>query len=160
MSERQLTGGCQCGAMRYAIPAPTKGVHLCHCRMCQKAVGNYFAALAPSPRDQITWTRGAPQVFRSSTAAARGFCAACGTPLTFEYVGRSSVHVTVGSLDDPSAVVPDMNFGVESRVATLAKMAEWRDEKTDAARINELFPGYRGFQHPDHYTEQWPEATP
>jgi len=25
-----LTGGCQCGAIRYAITAPPEHVHLCH----------------------------------------------------------------------------------------------------------------------------------
>ena len=39
------TGGCQCGAVRYAITTPFENPHICHCRMCQKAFGNYFAAL-------------------------------------------------------------------------------------------------------------------
>jgi hypothetical protein len=39
-----LTGGCQCGAIRYVLTAPPESVHLCHCRMCQKAVGGPFAA--------------------------------------------------------------------------------------------------------------------
>ena len=40
-----ITGGCQCGAVRYRITAPLENPHICHCRMCQKAFGNYFAAL-------------------------------------------------------------------------------------------------------------------
>jgi hypothetical protein len=36
---RVLTGGCQCGALRYALTAPPERVHFCHCRNCQKAVG-------------------------------------------------------------------------------------------------------------------------
>ena len=40
------TGGCQCGAVRYAAYAPLNHSHFWHCRMCQKAVGNLFAALA------------------------------------------------------------------------------------------------------------------
>jgi hypothetical protein len=42
-----LTGGCQCGAVRYALTAMPEGAHFCHCRMCQKAVGGPFAALVP-----------------------------------------------------------------------------------------------------------------
>ena len=38
------TGGCQCGAVRYALYAEPTNPHVCHCRMCQKAFGNVFAA--------------------------------------------------------------------------------------------------------------------
>ncbi|MGG2476082.1 GFA family protein, partial [Rhizobium sp. BR5] len=38
--------GCQCGAVRYRIEGGLRYPHLCHCRMCQKASGNYFMPLA------------------------------------------------------------------------------------------------------------------
>jgi hypothetical protein len=76
-----LTGGCQCGAVRYALYARPEGAHICHCRMCQKAVGGPFAALAPVRLADFAWTRGTPDTFLSSSVAARDFCAACGTPL-------------------------------------------------------------------------------
>jgi hypothetical protein len=56
--------------------------HLCHCRMCQKALGNVFAALVAAPRDGLSWTRGEPKRFFSSEHVARGFCGDCGTPLS------------------------------------------------------------------------------
>ncbi len=34
-----LTGGCQCGAVRFRA-AHLGRASLCHCRMCQKAFGN------------------------------------------------------------------------------------------------------------------------
>ena len=39
MSEQRkpvLTGGCQCGAVRYALYAAPDRAGICHCRMCQK----------------------------------------------------------------------------------------------------------------------------
>ena len=66
-----LTGGCQCGRVRYATSVLPDDVSVCHCRMCQKAVGGPFIALALVHPDQITWTRGKPASFRSSTIATR-----------------------------------------------------------------------------------------
>jgi hypothetical protein len=145
---KKLTGGCQCGAVRYAIPVPTTGVHLCHCRMCQRAVGNVFAALAPVPRNSVTWTRGKPKQFKSSTAAQRGFCPKCGTPLTFGYVRGSTTHFTIGSLDDPSAVTPEIHYGVESWVRWLKLADKKPREATNEAALAENNPDYRSFQHP------------
>jgi len=50
-----LSGGCQCGAVRYESSMKPVGTHFCHCRMCQRAVGNVFATLAPVHKDKIRW---------------------------------------------------------------------------------------------------------
>ncbi|MBC8037704.1 MAG: GFA family protein, partial [Rhizobiales bacterium] len=57
-----VTGGCQCGQVRYAISGPFENPHICHCRMCQKAFGNYFAALVGAKKTDFKWTRGKPGV--------------------------------------------------------------------------------------------------
>ena len=77
------TGGCQCGAVRYRITAPLAAGDICHCRMCQKAGGNLFGAFVSAPFDKLIWTRGTPKAFKSSAIVERGFCAECGTNLTF-----------------------------------------------------------------------------
>ena len=74
-----LTGGCQCGAVRYRLDAAPTGTHICHCRMCQKASGGPFMASVLT--SSFVVTRGALSIFKSSDIAERGFCAACGTPL-------------------------------------------------------------------------------
>jgi hypothetical protein len=66
-----LAGGCQCGAVRYALYARPEGAHICHCRMCQKAVGGPFAALAPIRLANFGWTRGSPGTFLSWKAVRR-----------------------------------------------------------------------------------------
>ena len=55
-----LTGGCQCGAVRFAVYAEPPKIGLCHCRMCQKAVAGPFAVLAEVPWGDFAWTRGTP----------------------------------------------------------------------------------------------------
>ena len=81
----RLTGGCQCGAVRYAVSSTPNAPGVCHCRMCQKAGGGPFMSFAGVPAADVTWTRGSLATYRSSTMATRGFCAACGTPLTYQW---------------------------------------------------------------------------
>ncbi len=125
-----VTGGCQCGAVRYALHQAPEKSHYCHCRMCQRAVGNLFAALAGSPKDKLKWTESPPDIFASSTLAERGFCARCGTPLTFAYKDSGWIYVTIGSLDDPSAAKPLIHYGVESQVHWLQIEDELPREQT------------------------------
>jgi hypothetical protein len=115
-----ITGGCQCGAVRYVLSERPEA-EFCHCGMCRRATGGAFAALATVPKASLQWTRGEPAVFRSSTAAERRFCAACGTPLLFSYDASRSIDVTIGSLDDPELAGPlRMHFAVEHRLSWVA----------------------------------------
>jgi hypothetical protein len=147
-----LTGGCQCGALRYRLDAAPSGTHVCHCRMCQKASGGPFIASTLVPTSSFVVTRGALSTFKSSDIAERGFCAACGTPLTYRFLAGQNVGVTLGSLDDPEAVAPEAQFGAESRVSWLAtalaapeiSLSDWLKRKRVASVNNH--------QHPDHQT--------
>ena len=146
-----LTGGCQCGAVRYALYAPpVSGV--CHCRMCQKAVGGPFAALGTIAAADFTWTRGQPAVFRSSSMAERGFCGRCGTPLTYQGEDTDKLEVTVCSLDEPGRAPPTTQDGIEARQPWLDSLASLPSRPTQAK-----FAGLRNYQHPDHET---PPADP
>ncbi|WP_342748559.1 GFA family protein [Devosia submarina] len=82
--DEPLTGGCQCGAVRYKVGVQPINVHLCHCRMCQKAVGGPFAVICPVLKTDFVVTRGEIGWFHSSAVARRGFCRDCGTPLIFD----------------------------------------------------------------------------
>jgi hypothetical protein len=152
--ERVLTGGCQCGAVRYALGAVPGSTSICHCRMCQKAVGQPFAVYASVSDTAFAWTRGNPPAFRSSTAAERHFCPACGTSLTFRYFHKPTISVAVGTLDHPERVTPQINLGVESRLPwmTGAALDSLACETTDTPNTPEPVRTLTDFQHPDHDT--------
>jgi hypothetical protein len=95
-------------------------VHYRHCRLCQRAFGNVFAVFGSLPVSALSFTRGAPQLYRSTSYAERGFCNACGTPLTFRYLRSEWIAIAIGSLDIPDAVRPAMHRGIESQVPWLA----------------------------------------
>ncbi|MCR4281886.1 MAG: GFA family protein [Bauldia sp.] len=158
MSEPVLTGGCQCGAVRYALHEWPQHPHICHCRMCQKAFGSFFAPLTGVPRDKFEVTRGQLATFMSSDQAERGFCRDCGTPLTFRYVGRQRVAVSIGSLDEPARVKPQQQVGVEGRMPWFGELAALPGDQTTEADdpVVAAAIAASNHQHPDHDTAVWP----
>ena len=109
-----VTGGCQCGRVRYAVAIDDDDAYLCHCRMCQRATGGVSIAFKGVRKSALTWTTREPDRYASSPFANRGFCSNCGTPLTYERPDAAGMDLTVGSFDDPSAFVPESHSGVES----------------------------------------------
>lgn len=151
-----LSGGCQCGAVRFHAAGLMDNPHVCHCRMCQKAMGNFFAALVGVKDADLTWTRGQAAVFESSEGIARGFCRDCGTPLYYHRVAGGHVSLTIGAFDHPERIPLAFAWGVESRlpqVVTLMGLEGYRSE-TDGAGADMARKTVR--QHPDHDTDRWP----
>lgn len=158
----EASGGCQCGAVRYHTTAAIDNAHICHCRMCQKAVGNLFAALVGVPKDALTWTRGTPATFRSSANVERGFCVHCGTPLFYNDVTSKRIALTIGSFDHPELFPPHAQDGVEGRLPFFAALHEIETQTTTEQESEAWAAAIKAStnQHPDHDTASWPEAKP
>jgi hypothetical protein len=93
------TGGCLCGAIRYAVSGPLRPVIICHCVFCRRTTtrGGAYTACA---RDDLTVAPSrALKWYRSSPTARRGFCGTCGSQLFWEPTGRDTISVSAGSLD-------------------------------------------------------------
>jgi hypothetical protein len=153
------TGGCQCGAVRFRVEGDLSDSSICHCRMCQKAFGGYYAPLVSSRKAVLTWTRGTPKTFQSSNFVKRGFCADCGTPLTYE--APDGVALAAGAFDDPAALPPTKQFGIEAKLPFadglhLLPGHPTEDDLEDAPFLADLV----SYQHPDHDTSQWPPEDP
>lgn len=112
MSET-VTGGCQCGRVRYRVVIHNDEAYLCHCRMCQRATGGVYIPFKNVAKADVSWER-EPDIYASSPIAERGFCSACGTPLTFAFPDSEKMDLTVGSFDEPGRFVPKHHFGAES----------------------------------------------
>jgi hypothetical protein len=154
MAEIYFTGGCQCGAVRFRVEGPVKHASICNCRMCQKALGNFIAPFAAFG-GKLEWTRGRLTEFRSSQRVHRGFCSACGTPLTYRR-GEHQPSLTIGALDDPDAVLPTVELARDNRHPVFAHYDEMHDEPqgtTDEER--DILAILKSYQHPDHDTETW-----
>jgi hypothetical protein len=149
------SGGCQCGAVRFRVEGALGEASVCHCRMCQKASGNFYLPLVSVRQAKLNWTRGEPKRFQSSNLVHRGFCADCGTPLTYE--APDGVALAIAAFDEPEEIAPAVQWGIENKlpyvdtIAALPGHATLEDEAADAF-LRDLI----SFQHPDHDTQTWP----
>jgi len=87
---------------------------------------------------------------RSSQAGERGFCAACGTPLSFRYLDRDRISISLGSLDDPRAIAPARQYGIEGRLPFLAELSGLPGSRTEDEVPAEARERLKSRQHPDH----------
>ena len=145
-----LTGGCQCGAIRYTLTAAPVKVSICHCRMCQKASGAPFASFADIEKTDFAWTRGKPMAFRSSSIAERDFCPQCGTPLSFRRVDGPRIEIMTGTFDRPDRVIPTRQYGTESRLGWVVGISNMPSQTTQQNYGTEKMATIVSHQHPDH----------
>jgi len=130
-----LAGGCACGAVRYEASGAAESLCFCHCASCRRAAGASPVAWGTFARERFRIVRGSLALRRSSALVERGFCAACGTALTYSHAARpSELDVTLASLDEPVALRPLCHIWVSDRVAWapladgLPQFPGWRTE--------------------------------
>lgn len=128
--EPAARGGCLCGTVRYRIVVEPLHVDHCHCGLCRRGSGAPVVTWMTVPREALIWDHGGPMLYRSSARAERGFCAACGSKLTFAHDDfPDEIDVSLGSLDDPGRVAPSEQIHGESRVdwVRIDPGVPWRD---------------------------------
>lgn len=99
-------GGCACGAVRFRAAGTPRFVSNCHCADCRKATGAPFSTWVGYLSENVSW-QGDRMLFASSPTVSRGFCARCGTPLS--YTGKqwsAETHLLIGTFDHPADLVP------------------------------------------------------
>lgn len=140
----RMTGGCQCGRVRFAAEVPSDDAYLCHCSMCRRATGGASIAFVGVSRDGLVW-EGEPDWYASSPIARRPFCSACGTPLGFAWTnGAGTIDITLGAFDEPARFRPTHNYAIESLLPA------WQDTTH--------LPGTRTEDNPS-VAERWIEAV-
>ena len=100
----RATGGCLCGAVRFAVRGPLSPAVACHCGQCRKQTGHFMVAtradreaLSFERQDGLAW-------YRASDAAERGFCKTCGSTLFWSPDDAGYVAIAMGALDPPTGL--------------------------------------------------------
>jgi hypothetical protein len=115
-------GGCACGKVRYRLTARPLIVHCCHCRDCQRLTGSGFVVNLWIERRHVE----AADVRLASTMVTAGSgkphelfrCPDCGIALWSKYHAApgDTVLLRAGTLDDPTAVTPDVHIFTRSKL--------------------------------------------
>jgi hypothetical protein len=106
MADDPLTGGCQCGGVRYEIRAAPVSLYVCHCRECQKQAASAFGISVIVRGEDFQLTQGEVRTWTRPTtrggSLACFFCPTCGSRLWHATVGAdATISVKGGSLDHP-----------------------------------------------------------
>jgi len=106
VSEKIHRGGCHCGAVRFEAHGDPKFVSNCHCHSCRKTTGAAFSTWIGFPDGQVRWVTERSR-YAGAPGVDRGFCAACGTPLSYasdKWPGET--HFLIGVMDRPEDYAP------------------------------------------------------
>ncbi len=142
-----LDGGCACGEVRYRLTSAPMFVHCCHCLNCQRHTGSAFVINLLIEAARVDLLSGAPQPVTmplNGGSPNRIFrCPRCQVAVWSEYGGRSEVRfVRGGTLDDPSAIRPDVHIYTRSKLP-------W-------VRLPESAPAFDAYYDPSSI---WPAAS-
>lgn len=111
-----LTGGCFCGAIRYAIDQPLRDARSCHCSQCRKAYSSQASAYALVAPGSFHWTQGEQflTAYVNKEQAGLQFCSRCGSTLC-GVLGANVHGVTLGCLDDDAGITIERHIHVASK---------------------------------------------
>ncbi len=102
-AKTRVTGGCQCGAIRYVLLGKPKMLYICHCSDCQKQSSSAFGMSLIMPPGKVGFIQGKSRLKTWQTRGEDGtvkrcaFCPDCGTRIMH---GSDSV-------DDPVSIKAD-----------------------------------------------------
>ncbi len=118
-------------------------------------MGNFYAPFVQVGDAKLTWTRGALKYFASSNDAKRGFCANCGTPLTFE--ASDGTRIAIGTFDEAEEIAPVIAWGLEAKLPYVDDVPHLPGYTTEEdPDIQDVLANLVSYQHPDYDTEAWP----
>ncbi len=107
------SGRCLCGDIHYRVTAEPVVSRICWCKDCQRIASNGTVnVLFPTDAIEVTGTPGEYiRTADSGNQVRRRFCQRCGSHLFADSTGRVGLTVVrVGTLDDPSSIVPSVNI--------------------------------------------------
>lgn len=121
-----VTGRCLCGAVAITVTAMRTEVDICHCAMCQRWGGSFYAGVKGEAAE-VTGEQ-AITVYRSSPWAERAFCGTCGSNLWYRFLPSGNRSFLAGLFDLPAG------FAIEQQIFVDGK-PDWYDLVQDSPML-------------------------
>ena len=117
MGELPLTGGCNCGAVRYEVTAPLEIASYCHCKRCQRRSGAAASPNAHPAEGTFRIVKGEDRLrcWKPTDGGEKWFCGDCGSAI----FGRNPSHpdpigIRMGTFDTDPGIRPTVRAFVAS----------------------------------------------
>jgi hypothetical protein len=104
-----LTGGCNCGAVRFEVTEPLLSATYCHCTRCQRRTGTAASANARVEPGSFRVVEGEARLraWKPESGAQKWFCGDCGSALFSRSPSDpDQVGVRLGAFDSDPEIRP------------------------------------------------------
>lgn len=121
MTDDSLSGGCACGAVRFAAQGRPERVGLCHCMTCRKAHAAACNPFVVYRRERVEIV-GELQDWASTPTYVRSFCPTCGSRIAGVIADSGEIELSIGGFDAVGAFAPQYENWVVRREPWLAAL--------------------------------------
>src|SRR3954447_7313240 len=111
MTDYPLTGGCNCGAVRFEVTAPLVKASYCHCKRCQRRSGTAVSVSAhPAPSSfHIVAGEDSLRCWQPASGGAKFFCGVCGSQIYANNPSHpDSIGIRMGTFDEDPGIRPSV----------------------------------------------------
>jgi hypothetical protein len=109
VSDSKLTGGCNCGAVRFEVTEPLVSARYCHCTRCQRRTGTAASATAAIVPGSFHLLQGEDRLkaWKPEEGAEKWFCGDCGSAIfTRDPADPERIGIRMGVFDSDPGVRP------------------------------------------------------
>lgn len=105
-----LTGGCNCGGVRFEVTEPPVSASWCHCTRCQRRTGSSASPQTRLASGSLKILQGEEllRAWEPPDGFAKVFCSACGSSLWSRSPDGTAVSVRFGVFDSDPGIRPSL----------------------------------------------------
>lgn len=114
-------GSCFCGQIVLEARGEPFWINADHDDDCRKAIGGPMTVWIGYRQGQVRFLCGEPKRFSRTPGVTRGFCATCGSSISYADAGLpGEIWLTIGFMDNPERFAPRVHAFWSTRLPWLA----------------------------------------